>query len=389
MELINVNILENGEVLKDCFLRTEKGKIQETGSMNTYQKRQEKVWDGQGQFLCPGFIDIHNHGAMGYDFMDATKEAVLAIGDFHFRHGVTSFLATTMTGPLDTVRTICGLLNQGLSTKSDLLGIHMEGPFLSKRNKGAQPEAYLLKPEQWNLNILRECSPWIRLMTVSPDVEQIGLLLEYCRKQKIVVSGGHDGAIEEEIYRAIDGGMKSVTHLYCCSSSISRREDAKKHIGLTEIGLEDDRLFAEVIADGHHIPFPLFRLIYKCKGYKNICLVSDSIRAAGLGEGEFYLGDEASGVLVTVKDGIAVVESEQVYGGSVTPVCRMVEGLVLAGVPLAHACYMASSAPARLLGLKDRGHIRQGCAAHFNILDQKGRLQKTIMEKDGEGHDTI
>lgn len=389
MELINVNILENGVVFKDCFLCTEQGKILDIGKMEDYQRRQEKVLDGQGRFLCPGFIDIHNHGAMGYDCMDATKEALKAIGEFHFDHGVTSFLATTMTGPLDTVKSICGLLSQGLDTKSDLLGIHMEGPFLSKRNKGAQPETYLLEPDAWNLKLLAECAPWVRLMTVSPDVENIGLLLEYCRDHGIVVSGGHDGAIEEEIYRAIDQGMKSVTHLYCCSSSISRREDAKKHIGLTEIGLEDDRLFAEVIADGHHIPFPLFRLIYKCKGYKNICLVSDSIRATGLGEGEFYLGDEDSGVLVNVKDGIAVVESEQVYGGSVTPVCRMVETLALAGIPLAQVAYMASSAPAKLLGLKDRGHILKGYAAHFNLLDEKGCLQETIMEKDEEGHEKI
>lgn len=389
MELIHVNILENGAVYEDCFLRTEQGKIQDVGRMEAYQRKQEGVWDGQGRFLCPGFIDIHNHGAMGYDCMDATKEALEAIGKFHFDHGVTSFLATTMTGPLETVKIVCDLLRQDLDTKSDLLGIHMEGPFLSKRNKGAQPEAYLLKPEEWNLELLEQCSPWIRLMTISPDVENIGRLLDYCRDRGIVASGGHDGAIEEEIYRAIDQGMKSVTHLYCCSSSISRREDAKKHIGLTEIGLEDDRLFAEVIADGHHIPFPLFRLIYKCKGYENICLISDSIRATGLGEGEFYLGDDASGVLVNVKDGIAVVESEQVYGGSVTPVCRMVENLASAGIPLAQAAYMASSAPAKLLGLKDRGHIRKGYAAHFNLLDEKGCLQKTIMEKEEEGHEKI
>lgn len=385
MELINVNILENGVVFRDCFLRTEKGKIRDMGRMEAYQKQQENVWDGRGRFLCPGFIDIHNHGAMGYDCMDATKEALEAIGEFHLNHGVTSFLATTMTGPLDTVKAVCDLIGRELDTKADLLGIHMEGPFLSKRNKGAQPETYLLEPGERNLKLLEECSPWIRLMTVSPDVENIGLLLRYCREHGIVVSGGHDGAIEEEIYRAIDGGMKSVTHLYCCSSSISRREDAKKHIGLTEIGLEDDRLFAEVIADGHHIPFPLFRLIYKCKGYKNICFVSDSIRATGLGEGEFYLGDKNSGVLVQVKDGIAVVESEQVYGGSVTPVCKMVETLVLAGIPLAQASYMASSAPAKLLGLKDRGHIKKGYAAHFNLLDERGRLRKTIMEKDEKG----
>ncbi|WP_343250185.1 N-acetylglucosamine-6-phosphate deacetylase [Diplocloster hominis] len=381
MELIHVNILEDGEVLEDSFIRTENGWIQDIDTMEHYRRSQEEVFDGEHQFLCSGFIDIHNHGAVGFDAMDGTGEALSAIAGFHFQNGVTSFLATTMTAPLEQVKKLADLLKGGLKTDADILGIHMEGPFLSEKNKGAQPGQYLLKPEEEHFRMLDAMKPWIRLITVSPDVPHIGLLLEYCRGNGITVSGGHDGAIDEEIYRAVEGGMKSVTHLYCCSSSISRRQDAVKHIGLTEIGLEDDRLYAEVVADGHHIPEALFRLIYKCKGYRKICLVSDEIRAAGLGEGEFMLGSGEHGVLVTVKDGIALLKSENVYAGSVTPISRMVEQLVTAGtVPIGQACYMASSAPAELLGLRDRGHIRAGCAAHFNILDREGRLRRTIKE---------
>ncbi|MBU9745786.1 amidohydrolase family protein [Lachnospiraceae bacterium ASD3451] len=381
MELVHINILEDGEILENYFIRTENGRIQNIDTMDHYRRKQEEVLDGEQQFLCPGFIDIHNHGAVGYDAMDGTEEALAGIAGFHFRNGVTSFLATTMTAPLEQVKNLAGLLERGLKTEADILGIHMEGPFLSERNRGAQPGQYLLSPKEEHLRILDEMKPWIRLITVSPDVPRIGLLLKYCKENGITVSGGHDGAIDEEIYRAIQGGMKSVTHLYCCSSSISRRQDAVKHIGLTEIGLEDDRLYAEVVADGHHIPAALFRLIYKCKGYRKMCLVSDEIRAAGLGDGEFMLGSGKHGVPVTVKDGIALLKSETAYAGSVTPIRRMVERLVKAGtVPIEQACYMASSAPAELLGLKDRGHIRIGCAAHFNILDREGGLRRTVKE---------
>lgn len=379
MEIIHVNILEDGKAFEDCFIRITNQRITQTGSMKQYVKESKNVLDGMGCYICAGFIDIHNHGAMSYDAMDATKEALEAISAYHLEHGVTDFLATAMTGPLSQVEKLCGLLKKGMvKEKAQILGIHMEGPFLSSKNKGAQPEKYLLEPDGQNLKKLEAFKEFVKLITISPDVKNIEKLLTFCKENGIVVSGGHDSAIDDEIYSAIEYGMKSVTHIYCCSSSISRRGDAKKHIGLSEIGLEDSRLFTEVIADGCHIPDVLFNLIYKCKGYKKICLVSDQIRASGMKEGRHYLGDLRHGVLVEVLDGIAVLPEENVYAGSVTPINKMVERIVNnCKVPLECACYMASTSQADLLNLQDRGHVKAGYLAHLNLLDKHGVLLGT------------
>lgn len=384
MDIINVNILEDGQAFEDCYIRVKGGVIEGFGPMENYTSIGGTVIDGADNYICPGFIDIHNHGARSFDAMDGTREALEAISRYHLEHGVTDFLATTMTGPLSGVEKLCSLLGSGTVKQwAEIIGIHMEGPFVSPKNRGAQPEEYLLKPDAANLKIVEGFKDYVKLITAAPDVENLALLLDFCRKYHITVSGGHDGAVEDEIYEAIEGGMKSVTHLYCCTSSISRRQGPKKHIGLTEIGLFDDRLSAEVIADGHHIPDTLFRLIYKCKGYRKICLVSDGIRASGMDEGRYYLGDSKHGVLVEVKAGIAVLPEDNVYAGSITPINKMVERVVgNCEVPLAYACYMASTAQAELLKLTDKGHIRKGYAAHLNLLDKNGALMGTGIGED-------
>ena len=165
-----------------------------------------------------------------------------------------------------------------------LPGIHLEGPFLSAFNRGAQPERFLLTPDRDSIDFVVKNSDVIRLITVAPDLPNIKPLIEACVENGIVVSGGHDDAIETEVYEAMLSGLRSVTHIFCSSSTLSRR-NLERHIGITEVALCSDALYAEAIADGAHLPYALFNLLYKCKGYERIVIVSDSIRATGMPKG--------------------------------------------------------------------------------------------------------
>jgi N-acetylglucosamine-6-phosphate deacetylase len=315
--------------------------------MSSYSKGQEKPISLPGSFVCPGYIDIHNHGAMNFDIMDASFEALDAITNFHFTHGVSAFLASTMTAPQKAIENVLLVLqNYKPKVPVGLLGIHLEGPYLSPENVGGHEKKYLQEPDSGALEFVSRYRELIKMITVAPNLPGATGFIAECVKMGIIVFGGHDNSIEPEVHKAIDSGMRGVTHITCCSSSISRK-DYHKYAGITEIALGDPRLFVEVIADGWHITKDIFNLIYSSKGYSKICLVSDSIRATGLEPGAYYLGSKETGITIEVIPGIAILKDHSAFAGSVTPVCFMVERLVREyGIPIEEAVSMASSVPA-------------------------------------------
>lgn len=396
MDIIHTCILTDGQCKPDSFIRILDGTIIKTGPMTDYDRLpldartpescpagdldESLIIDAGGRYTAPGFIDIHNHGAKMYDAMDGTHSAFSAIARHHLSHGVTAFLFTTMTASLASLADVLDTYKTWNSPLKDMaLGFHLEGPFISDKNAGAHPLRFLLSPNDDNMRFLEGYAGLIKLITLSPDISDADRLLDFCRGHGIVASGGHDGAVDEEIYSAICKGMKSVTHMYCCTSSISRRPSSpKKHLGLTQIALMDDRLFCEVIADGCHVPYDLFKLIYKNKGYRRICLVSDAIRATGMKPGHYLLGNAKDGVQVYVTDRVALLPDESLYAGSITPISAMVKGLIKEGIPAAQAVYMASGAQAALLGLSKKGAVCSGFDADINLLEYDGSLLGTI-----------
>jgi N-acetylglucosamine-6-phosphate deacetylase len=181
--------------------------------------------------------------------------------------------------------------------------------------------------------------------------------------------------------------MTSVTHLFCSSSTICKR-DYERHVGLTEIALCDDTLFAEVIADGAHIPYELFRIIHKCKGYRKLILVSDSIRATGMRPGRYFLGKSGEGTEIEVTEKVAMLADKSMYAGSITPVRKMVENLALnTDIPIAEIVHMATGSPASLLSLEGVGAVKVGFSARLNVLSPNGRLLKTIADGKVYEHD--
>lgn len=385
MLFVNCSILHDGIMKNNCFLRIKGNTITAIGEMKRLSlvQDEEPVVDLQDKgFLAPGFIDIHNHGALNYDFMDATQIAFDAINQYHYRHGVCAYLATTMTAPLTNIaHTLEVVANYVSKSPAKLIGAHLEGPFLSKYNCGAQPAEYLRAPDTESLELIHKYSKQIGLITVAPDILKAQDLIQFAKQNGITVSLGHDYATGAQVQQAIAAGASGVTHLHCCTSGVHRKHGAEKYIGLTETALANDNLVVEVIADGCHVPADLFHLIYHCKGFRKICLVSDAIRASGLSPGRYMLGDYKDGVEVKVTDRVALLKDESCYAGSITCIEKMVENLVSWGIPLAEAVYMASQCPATYLGLQGIGELKEGATAFINVLDANGKL---LMVQAGE-----
>ncbi len=397
MKLINATVLTNGHRYEPCTVTIQGRKIVDLQIQDAHfvsskalsfddfrccqHLEEDMIIDLNGLILCPGFIDIHTHGAAMADTMDATPEAFDTICKFHLSNGVSTFLPTTMTASLTEYEKVFNCFSRYIPpVPITIPGIHMEGPFLSPAAAGAQPSIHLLKPDKHSIDFFNKYYPYIKLMTLSPDVENIEAMYDFCNSHEIIISGGHDNANEIEVLKAINHNMTSVTHLYCCSSGITRRNAPQKHVGLTQIALMTPQISCEVIADDCHIPPILFDFILHCKDYQKIILVSDSLRATGMPPGTYILGNSENGVSVNVTESVALLPGTNLFAGSITPIYRMVEHLKARNqLPLEKISYMASASAANLLGLKEKGYIAPGFDADLNILSNEGKLLTTII----------
>ncbi len=333
-----------------------------------------------GKYLSPGFIDIHTHGAGGYDFMDGTEEAVKGACLAHLRHGTTSIVPTTLTCPntelfhfFDIYRSVRNSWHEG----PNLLGIHLEGPFFSKAQAGAQDPRFLQIPSPENyMPILDAGGKDIVRMSAAVELEgALDLGRELCRRG-ILASIGHSDATYDEVLQAVKAGYSHVTHLYSGMSSL-HREGPYRVLGVVESAYLFDELKVEIIADGKHLPPELLRLIVKNKGADNICLITDSMRGAGMKEGDRpLLGSLANGQETVIRDGVAMMPDFKAFAGSVCTSDRCVRTMhQMAGVPLHQAVKMMTQNPAGLLRIDDRkGCIRAGMDADLVILDDEIRI---------------
>lgn len=378
MELIG-NIVLADRILYQGSVRCEDGKIVSIG------KAKEKP-DGELPYIFPGLVDIHNHGAMGHDYMEATKEAFDAISGHLIRHGVTCAQCTTVSAPVDELKDFLRFFRENIWEKQPkgqcrFCGVHLEGPYISLKNRGAHAAKTLLTAQdgyEWilkNRDIIGE-------ITVAPELMGMEQMIEALYGAGIVVSGGHDDAEPEEIERAARRGMRHCTHIYCAMSTLHKTGGQRKS-GLCEYSMTHDTMTAEMIADNRHTPPLLAQMIYRCKGADRLCVVSDAIAPAGLPEnGElFLLGTGEGGTRVFVKDGVAFVEDGSCYAGSVQALDDMIRNLVRdCNIPLVDAVRMASLTPAGVIGIeKECGSIAVGKRADFCVVDHKLRVVATIV----------
>lgn len=348
-----------------------------------------EILDAEGLYVFPGLIDIHTHGGGGGDFMDATKESFEQALRFHAKNGVTSVVATSVTAApadidqmLDMVRNYrTGKIS---SVGARVLGAHVEGPYLSKKNKGAQHERYLRVPSKDSYEFLLKAADVIKTVTLSPELDGAEEMTKKLTEHGIIVCGGHDDGWYERVLQIMQAGMTHCTHLWCAMSTVHMRNGVRS-AGLCEAALLKDQLSVEVIADNHHISPEMVELICKCKGADQMCLVSDSLRAGGMptGEARYRLGraSDADAMEFIVADGVAKLPDGSRFAGSIQPVSQMLRNVVSStAIPLEQAVKMVTSTPAAIIHEADIGSIKLGNRADFCIMDKELQPVMTIVE---------
>ena len=341
------------------------------------------VTDVHGMIVSPGFIDIHTHGAGGADFMDGTVEAYLTAARMHAVYGTTLLYPTTLTcsdevlfKSFETFRAARDANREGAAFG----GIHLEGPYLAPAQAGAQDPRYLRNPVSEDyLRILDSCTDIAR-WTFSPELEGSLDFARELSRRGILASIGHTNATFDDCDKAFHAGARHMTHFFSCMSTITRR-NAYRYAGALEYGYYQDGMSLEIIADGIHVPSSLLHLILKLRGVDSIALVTDSMRAAGMPDGIYKLGDLVDGQDVRVEDGVAKLMDRSAFAGSVATTDRLVRTMIqMGGCSLLQAVQMASANPARFMGVQDRkGSLEGGKDADILVFDDQIRIERTII----------
>lgn len=339
--------------------------------------------DAKGQYIAPGFIDIHVHGGGGFDFMDGTEETFLKIAELHAQYGTTSLVPTTLTAEKEDLLQTLDVYEKATrqNTKgANLLGIHLEGPYFALSQRGAQDPRYIRNPDPAEYEEILSHSSSIVRWSAAPELEGAIAFGQRLRQKGILAAIAHTDAFYDDVLAAYENGYSLVTHLYSAMSGVTRK-NAFRYAGVIESAFLLD-LDVEIIGDGIHLPAPLLKLIYKIKGADRTALITDAMRGAGMPEGESTLGSLKNGLKVIIEDGVAKMPDRTSFAGSVATFDRLVRNMVnMADVSLLEAVRMASTTPARIMGVDDRkGIIAKGKDADIVIFDENINVSMTMVE---------
>lgn len=340
--------------------------------------------DAGGAYASPGFIDLHTHGAGGCDFMDNTPEAYLEAARMHAQHGTTALCPTTLTSTIEELKDTLRVYKEAKKQNtcgSDFIGLHLEGPYFALSQKGAQDPKFIKNPDADEYKKILEWSDDIVRWSAAPELEGALEFARYISARGILPSIAHTDAVYEQVAKAYECGFTHVTHLYSAMSGV-RRINAYRYAGVIESAYLIDDMTVEIIADGSHLPVSLLQLIYKIKGPERIALITDSMRAAGMPEGESILGSLKAGQKVIVEDGVAKMPDRVNFAGSVATGDILVRTMVKkAGISVFDAVRMASETPARIIRISDKkGSIKAGLDADISIFDDEIKIKAVIIK---------
>ncbi|MDQ1909621.1 N-acetylglucosamine-6-phosphate deacetylase [Paenibacillus sp. GD4] len=379
----NGDIVTPEGVISGGWLLLENGLIREIGSSSDpLPEGAGETVDAGGGWVLPGFIDIHVHGGYGHDFMDAGREGLDAITRFHASHGTTTMLATTVTASKEAID---GVLERVADYRSgdmpyaQLAGVHLEGPFISVKWPGAQNPAFIVPPQTaWLDDWTSRYPGLVRMQTLAPETDGA---LDYIRalvQHGIVAACGHTDALYAQVQAAADSGLSHAVHTFNAMRGLHHREP-----GTVGAVLTDERITAEVIADGHHVHAAGVRLLAQAKGDRGLVLITDAISAAGLGDGDYSLG----GLDVVVRSGVArLKQGDSLAGSTLTMDAAFRFAVREAGVSVPAASRMASGNPARVLGLSGvTGELAAGKQADALLLSRELELQRVWIRGRAHG----
>lgn len=374
-------LIIDGEIRDGLNLYIENGKI---AAITAQELPAGEVIDACGSYVSPGFVDIHSHGGGDADFMDGTSAAFLTAAEMHARHGTTTIIPTATSGTAEEMAGMEASFEEAQRSNvrgADMPGLHLEGPYFSAEYKGAQDEKYLRHPSPGDYGRIAEWADGAILRwSAAPELPGAAAFGAFLRRQGIVASIAHTSATYEDVLEAYENGFGLITHLYSGMSTITRHKGFRVP-GVVESAYLIEGMRAELIADGCHLPPALLQLAYKTKGAENLVLVTDSMRGAGMPEGESILGSLRHGQRVYIEQGVAFMPDRSCFAGSVCTTDRLVRTMAhQAGVPLCDAVRMATATPARVMGWNRKGTVAAGMDADLVLFDETIHVSLTMVE---------
>jgi len=377
--LTNGRVILPQEIVTGKAVVVEGKKIVGIADADSLGAEAEKV-DVSGRYIGPGLIDIHTHGALDHTFNEPTVKAFASITEENATRGITSLLATISTAPIPDLVKCLAFSRQWMQEPhegSQVLGVHLEGPYFSLAQKGAQDPKNIRTPDDGTPDILLEHHDVMRIMTYAPELPGALDLTARLARLGIVPAAGHSSAKDEDVLAAIKVGLRHAIHIWSGQSSTVREGPWRKP-GLLEATLVFDELTAEIIADNKHLPPTLMKLACKCIGSDRLCIVSDATSGAGMPEGaRFRMGE----MEYEVHDGVGMMLDRTAFAGSTTLVNQMVPILTDAvGIPLVEAVRMATLTPARVIGFGDRkGSLEAGKDADLAVFEEDFTAWRTMI----------
>jgi N-acetylglucosamine-6-phosphate deacetylase len=367
--LTNGRIILPDRVVSGQALVVEAGRITGLAEPGALGDEVEQI-DVGGRYVSPGLIDIHMHGAMGHTFNEPTAEAFGSITAETARRGITALLTTTSTAPIPALVESLAFTRQWLAEArggSQILGVHVEGPYFDLAQAGAQDPANIRNPDDGTLEQLLAYADVIKMMTFAPELPGALELATRLAELGIVPALGHSSARDTVVLAALEAGARHIIHIWSGQSSTVREGPWRKP-GLLETTLTYAGFTAEMISDHKHLPATLMKLAYKCLGPDRLCAISDATSGAGLPEGARYRMGEME---YEVCDGVGMMLDRSSFAGSTTLLNQMVPILTeVVGIPLAEAVRMASLTPAGVIGVADRkGSLEAGKDADVAVFE--------------------
>ena len=374
MERIKSDRIVLGDRLFSGYIYFENGRIVEVSDK---EKAAENTYDMTGCYVSPGFIDIHTHGGGGYGF-DKDAEEIVKAARFHMQHGTTTIAPTVSAAPFDCMAaSVCEIEKamQDPTFEGTLLGAHLEGPYLSVAQAGAQGKGFITNPKAEDyLPLIEAHKGAISRWTYAPENDEGAEFAKALLKNGIVASAGHTDAIYDDMLAAKENGCKLVTHLYSCTSTITR-DHGFRRLGVIESAYLWDDMYVEIICDGKHLPPELIKLIYRIKGPEKIALITDSLTLAGTDVTHGWMQSTE----FIIEDGVCKLMDRSAFAGSIATANRLLRVAVQdAQIPLVEAVGMLTAIPARIMGLASKGTLMPDADADFAVFDENFEIKSVF-----------
>ena len=363
-----------GNELFDGYVYFENGKIE---AITNKELPFDKEYDKTGFYVSAGFIDIHTHGGFGHEFFGSAEDIVEGC-NFHLTHGTASICPTISASPFKIMSQSVFEAQKAVKSdklKPNLIGIHLEGPYLSAEQCGGQCPDFITPPKREEYETLIEKADGIiARWTYAPENDKDGEFCKYITSHGIVASAGHTNAVYSDIKNAIGNGCSLVTHLYSCTSTVTRKQGFRS-LGVIESAFLEDDLYAEIIADGKHLPSELIKLIIKIKGSDKVALITDSLAIAGT--------DVKSGTTLgtdfIIEDGVCKLTDRSAFAGSIATADRLVRVIVNeVGLSVVQAVKMITEVPAKIMNL-NKGILEKDRDADFTIFDSNIEIDSVFV----------